>query len=98
MHELCGLRCVLCCFRSGVMATRTNVHARRRRRSTIYLLVIGTIAVQGIISAGSAVEPPASQRDVFAAIWVVRARRVRHVAWSRAADGNKPLPPWRRIA
>lgn len=38
--------------------------------STIYLLIIGTLAVTGIPSAGGNVEPPAWKRDVWAALWV----------------------------
>lgn len=39
-------------------------------RSTIYLLIIGTLAVTGIPSAGGDVEPPKWKRDLWAAIWV----------------------------
>ena len=39
-------------------------------RSTIYLLIIGTLAVTGIPSAGGNVEPPSWKRDVWAAVWV----------------------------
>ena len=38
--------------------------------STIYLLIIGTLAVTGIPSAGSSVKPSSWKRDVWAAVWV----------------------------
>jgi hypothetical protein len=44
-------------------------------RSTIYLLVIGTLAVTGIPSAGPDIHPPMWRRDVWAALWVVRLSR-----------------------
>jgi hypothetical protein len=55
-------------------------------RSTIYLLVIGTLAVTGIPSAGPDVHPPMWRRDVWAALWVVRLSR----ASSACCSARKP--------
>jgi hypothetical protein len=46
--------------------------ALRVPRSTIYLLIVGTLAVAGIPSAGPVVHPARWQRDVWAGLWVVR--------------------------
>lgn len=80
MHELCFIRCARCarCGARGrrdvLRRTLTRLHSRLLTRcvarSTIYLLIIGTLAVTGIPSAGGAVEPAAWKRDVWAVYWV----------------------------
>jgi hypothetical protein len=52
------------------LTKQTQASRRAVARSTIYLLIIGTLAVTGIPSAGESVHPPAWKRDMWAAIWV----------------------------
>ena len=69
MHELSFIRCSRR-FLSEPDGSQALTSALYFACSTIYLLIIGTLAVTGIPSAGGNVEPPSWKRDVWAGVWV----------------------------
>jgi hypothetical protein len=59
--------------------------------STIYMLIIALLAVQGIPAVGNAVEPSVVRRDVWAGLWVIDFFLVVQVRAMRADAERAPL-------